>query len=294
MLKYNYFPGCTLKTTAKQLEISAINVGKILEFELVELPRWHCCGTVVTLASDDKIRSIGAIRTLIRAQETGDDKLVTICSVCLNTLRRINARFRDDDEFRDAVLKFMDDEPPYEGNIKVLHYVDILLELGLDKLRKAVKRKLEGLKVGAYYGCLLLRPAEFSIDPNTERPTVLEQIIATTGAEVVDFPLKIECCGSFETVHKPDFVAQRTYEIVESARRAGAETIVTFCPLCHFNLDRRQKIIMQVNPGFKPMPILYFTELLELALSEEELSWEGHEIDVSDILRRYTTIKKEA
>jgi len=272
MLKYNYFPGCTLKTTATQLEETSIKVLQQLGVELVELPRWHCCGTVVSLSSDTKIHSAGAIRTLIRAQETGDNKLVTICSVCYNTLKRVNERFNTDEDFRETLIKFMDDEEPYEGKIEVLHLVDVIREIGLDNIEDAVINPLKGLKVACYYGCLLLRPSEFSIDPSSESPRILEDIIASVGGEPVEFPQKIECCGAFETVHNPTQIAAMGYRIIESARKNGAEVLTTMCPLCYFNLDRTQKIIKKTNPSFIPLPLFYHTELMAMAILPEEIS----------------------
>ena len=286
MLKYNYFPGCTLKTTGTDFEKSALKVSPKLGFELVELPRWHCCGTVAHLSSDNKMHSLGAIRTMIRVQETGDPKVVALCSICYNTLRRVNQRFNNDEQFNDAVVKFMDEEEEYRGEVETIHYLDIIRDIGFDKVKDAVIRPLAGLKVSPYYGCLLLRPSELSIDPNYEEPTILEDLVESLGAEVADNPYKIECCGAYETVHNPDMVAGMIYDIIEGARRNGADTIVTSCPLCHFNLDSRQKILMKVKPDFEPMPILYFTELMELAMIEEKPSWEKHHIDPIPIVEK--------
>ena len=278
MVKYNYYPGCTLKTTGIELERSALKVSPLLGFELVELPRWHCCGTIVSLSMDSKIYSLGAVRTLIRAQETGNPKLLTLCSMCYNTLLRINDRFNNDSEFKDAVVQFMDEEPEYDGKVEILHYVDILREISPDAIRKAVIRPLNGLKVSAYYGCLLLRPKEFSVDPNPENPVELEKHIEALGAEPVDNPYKIVCCGSYQSVNNPELVAGMVYDIVEGARQNDADAIITYCPLCHFNLDKFQKLLMKMNPQFTPMPILYFTQLMELAMVDKKPSWEKHHI----------------
>ena len=288
MIKYNYFPGCTLKTTGTELERSALRVAEKLGFELVELPRWHCCGTVASLASDNKIHSLGAIRTLIRVQETGDPKVVSLCSICYNTLCRVNDRFNNDPEFNDAVVKFMDDEEEeYRGEVQSLHYLQVLNEIGMDKLKSAVARPLEGMKISPYYGCLLLRPAEFSIDPNYESPTILEDVVKNLGAESVDNPYKIECCGSYETVHNPELVGAMIFNIIEGARKNGADAIVTSCPLCHFNLDTRQKLVQQVNPQFNPLPILYFTQLMELAMFDEKPVWKEHEVDTAPVIEKF-------
>ena len=286
MIKYNYFPGCTLKSTAVELEKSALKVSPKLGFELVELPRWHCCGTVAHLSSDNKMHSLGAVRTMIRVQETGDPKVVTLCSICYNTLLRVNERFNTDEDFRTAVVEFMDEEEEYRGEVETIHYLQVIDEIGFDKVKDAVIRPLKNLKVAPYYGCLLLRPRQFSIDGNPEAPSIMENLVDALGAEVIDNPYKIECCGAFETVHNPDQVAGMIYNIVEGARRNGADTIITSCPLCHFNLDYRQKILEKVKPNYEPMPILYFTELMELAMIEEKPVWQRHHIDPKPIIEK--------
>ncbi len=287
MDRYNYFPGCTLKTTGIELERSAIKVSRKLGLELVELPRWHCCGTVAHLQTDNKMHSLGAIRTLIRAQETGEKKLLTLCSICYNTLRRVNDRFNNDADFRDAILKFIaDDEPEYKGEIEPIHFMQVIEEIGFQRIEKAVVRPLKNIKVSAYYGCLLLRPNKFSIDRNPEEPAILEKLIEFLGAKSVRNPYKIECCGSYEVVHNTEQVAGMVFDIVEGARQNGADVIITSCPLCHFNLDTRQKIIKYANPQFEPMPILYFTQLMELAMLEEKPIWRRHDVDTNVVVKK--------
>ncbi|RKZ33554.1 heterodisulfide reductase, subunit B [bacterium] len=286
MIEYNYFPGCTLKTTGKDLEKSALKISEKLGFKLVELPRWHCCGTVASLSTDNKMHSLGAIRTMIRVQETGDEKVVSLCSICYNTLKRVNNVFNTDPEFKDAVVKFMDDEPEYQGNVESIHFLQILREIGFDKIKSAVKRPLNGMKIAPYYGCLLLRPKEISIDENYESPTILEELIETLGAEPVDNPYKIECCGSYETVHNPQQVASMVFNIIEGAGKVDADLIITSCPLCHFNLDNRQAIVKQINPDFMPIPVLYFTQLMELTFSEQKPEWQKNVIPVDEFVEK--------
>ena len=288
MKQYNYFPGCTLKTTGTELERSTLKVSEKLGFQLVELPKWYCCGTMVALSSDNKMHSLGAVRTLIRVQETGDNRVVSLCSICYNTLKQINKRFNEDPDFKSAVVQFMDEETEYKGEVESLHYLQVLRdEIGFDKVKSAVVRPLEDLKIAPYYGCLLLRPKEMSIDENYENPSVLENLIESLGATPVDFAYKNECCGAYETVHNPEQVASMTYNIVEGARKAGADAIITSCPLCHFNLDNRQILVQQTYPNFQNMPILFFSQLMELALFDEKPVWEKHKISPDPIIDRF-------
>ena len=266
-----YFPGCTLKTAALNFEDSAVASAAALGIELVELPKWYCCGTVYSLASDDLIHQLAPIRTLLRVKEAGDDRVVTLCAMCYNTLKRANQLIREDEEKREKINSFMyEEETDYNGEVKVYHLLQLLRDdIGFEKIREKVRTRLKGLRVAPYYGCLLLRPPEAGLD-DPEEPRVLEDLLRSTGAEVVDHPFKTECCGSYNTVDRVDLVADRTREIVGSAIKRGAELLVTSCPLCQFNLDNRQKDVAEAHSDFNGIPVLYFTQLLAVALGLDE------------------------
>ena len=261
----SYYPGCTLKTRAKNFEDSAIAAMAALGVNLVELPRWNCCGTVYSLAEDDLVHHVAAVRTLIRVKEQGNSKLVTLCSFCYNTLQRANLLMRDNQEKRNTLNSFMDEEIDYEGEVEVAHLLPVLRDdLGWAAIARKVTRPLHDLKVVPYYGCTLLRPQEAAID-HVERPTVLQKLLQTLGATVVDFPFATECCGSFQSVSNPDFVAERAYTILSMALRQGAEAVVVSCPLCSFNLGQRQIELVQKYSDFQGIPILFFTQLMALS-----------------------------
>ncbi len=287
-MKLSYYPGCTLKTNAKNFEDSAIAVLKTLGVELVELPRWNCCGTVYSLASDDLIHKLAPIRNLIRVKEQGEDRLVTLCAMCYNTLKRANIFVKKDKESRDKMNDLMDREKiNYEGDVKVFHILELLRdEIGFDEIGKKVKRKFNGFKVAPYYGCLLLRPEEAGID-DMENPTLLENLFNSLGVETVDFPYKNECCGAYQTVNKVDLVVQRTYTIINYAKKLGADMVVTSCPLCEFNLDRRQEEVKKKFPDFEGLPVLYFTQIMGLAfgLDKKSLRFDLNYINPEPLLK---------
>jgi len=273
-MKVLYYPGCTLKTSARNFEDSAIASLKVLGVDLVELKRWNCCGTVYSLTSDDLIHKVAPIRNLIRVKEQGegDDRVVTLCSMCYNTLKQANDFFKGDKESRDKMNDFMDREIDYNGDVEVLHLLTFLKEvIGFDNVAKKVKNKLSNLKVASYYGCLLLRPQNAAID-NPENPTILEDLFTSLGIEVVNFPYKNECCGSYNTVNAVDLIVERTYRIINSARSLGANIIATSCPLCQFNLDRRQKDVKEKYYDFEEMPVVYFTQIMGRAFNVERES----------------------
>ncbi len=258
-MELSYFPGCTLKTRARNFEDSAIAAMAVLGVDLVELPRWNCCGTVYSLADDDLVHHVAPVRNLIRVQEQGSNRVVTLCSFCYNTLKRADILMKSNPDSRDTLNRFMDEEIDYEGQVEVVHLLQVLRDdLEWESIAGKVKRPMDGLKVVPYYGCTLTRPEGAAID-RMERPVVLQDMLKTIGATVIDFPLATECCGSFEIVNNPDSVKERAHTILNMATGLGAEAIVVSCPLCSHNLGQVQN----------NLPIIYFTQLLALALGVE-------------------------
>jgi heterodisulfide reductase subunit B len=261
-----YYPGCTLKTRARNLEEPAVASMEALGFKLEEIPRWNCCGAVYSLAEDDLIHRVAPVRNLIRAKEQGKSELVTLCAFCLNTLKRANLLMREDAEARATINSFMDEEIDYSGEVKVVHLLEVLRdEIRWGTLAEKVKIPLRELRAAPYYGCTLLRPREVAID-NVENPTVLGDFLKALGARPVEFPESTTCCGSYQVVSSPDATAEYAGNIVRSAASQGAECMVLTCPLCDYNLGRGQKELAKKRSGFREMPLFYFTQLLALAL----------------------------
>ncbi len=260
-----YYPGCTLKTRARNLEQPAVASMEALGFKLNEVPRWNCCGAVYSLAEDDLIHQVAPVRNLIRAKKQGETELVTLCAFCLNTLKRANILMKEDIAKRDTINDFIDEEIDYAGEVKVVHLLEVLRdELGWEALSQKVKLPLRGLRVAPYYGCTLLRPREVAID-SVDDPTILREFLEALGASPVDFPESTRCCGSYQVISSPDDISEYARLILDSALSHGAETLVVTCPLCDYNLGRGQKELSKKS-GFREMPLLYFTQLLALAL----------------------------
>ncbi len=273
--KFPYYPGCTLKTKAQNFERSAIEVAKTLAVELVEPSRWNCCGTVFSLADDDLIHHVAPIRNLVRIEEMNkngiveENRVVVLCSMCYNTLKRSNLRVRENEDDLTKINDLMYREEDYKGSIEIIHFLELLEEIGFEEVKTKVKKPLSNLKIAPYYGCMLLRPKEIGID-DPEDPTIQADLLDTLGAEVIDFPYKKLCCGSYQTVHEKNAVANLTYDILTQARMEGADVLVTSCPLCAFNLDNRQKIVKQKHTEFPEIPVLYFTQLMAIAFGLDE------------------------
>ena len=288
-MKLNYYPGCTMKNHAKNFEDSAIGSLKKLDVEVVEIPRWNCCGTVYSFATDDLMHHVAPIRNLLRVKEDEEssDDVMTLCSMCYNTLKRSNEKVKREPQSLKAINDLMYlEEIKYKGDVGVFHLLEFLRDkLTFESVAERVVKPLNGLKVASYYGCTLLKPKEVAFDDD-EDPTILEELADSLGAEVVDFPYRTECCGSYQTVNKPEVVAEKTNTIVGSAQHNGADVIVVSCPLCAFNLDRRQKEAAKINPDLKQTPILYFTQLMAIALGceEKDVRLDLHHIDPNPLL----------
>jgi len=287
-MKISYYPGCTLKSNAKNFEESTFCALKHLGVELEELPRWNCCGTVFSLATDDLIHHVAPIRNLIRVKQSNSNQLMTLCAMCYNTLKRANERVKSDPDSLEKINKFMYREDiDYEGDVEIVHLLELLRDkITFETLAQKVIKPLKNLKIANYYGCLLVRPKEIGLD-DVENPTVLENLVSALGGEPIDFPYKTECCAAYQTVDKPEIVADRTYHILTSAQGQGADIVAVSCPLCAFNLDHRQKQTLKKYPDFKNIPILYFTQLLALAMDcpEKDLRFDLHYIDPKPILK---------
>ncbi len=277
MKKYPYYPGCTLKQFPEKFGTPSVESARAVGLEMVEIPRWNCCGAVSSLTADDLMHHVAPIRNLVRIQEMNQEglvndeyRLVVFCSMCYNVLKRSNLLVKENSETLKTINEFMDREQDYEANVEVVHFLEIIRDMGFHRLEDMVKKPLKGLKIAVYYGCNLLRPKEVGID-DPEAPTIMEKFVEALGGEVADNPLKSLCCGSYHTVGgNKEIVADRAYAIINAARKAGADLMITACPLCAFNLDDRQKLTKEIHPDFKQMPVLYFTQLMAVALGIED------------------------
>ena len=269
-MQIGYYPGCTLKTKARNLEDAAIRSMAELGVELQELERWNCCGAVYSLTDDDLVHILAPVRDLIRAKDQGYDKVMTLCSMCYNTLARANLLMRDNEEKRHTINSFLEEESDYSGEVEVVHLLGFLRDqVGWDKLKATVKKPLTDMKLAPYYGCTLTRPYEVSIDPAVS-PEVFKDFVEALGAEFVDYSSAADCCGSYQIVSNPEAAYMASGMILKSAETSGADALILSCPLCEYSLGRRQNDVISANQGLKPMPVFYFTQLMALALGLDQ------------------------
>ena len=257
-MKFSYFPGCTLKTKAKDLDAYARASAEALGIELAELPEWQCCGAVYPMAKDEIATKLSSVRALASARDLGTD-LVTLCSACHNVIKQVNNDMKTDADIALRANNYLKLDTPYQGEASVLHFLEVLRDrVGFDVLKSKVVNPLTGRKIGAYYGCLLLRPSKVMAMDDAENPTIIEDFIRAIGATPVVYGMRNECCGGYIAIENADEAKSRSNRVLESAKEKGADTVVTACPLCLYNLRK--------NGGCEDVGVVYFTELLAEAL----------------------------
>jgi heterodisulfide reductase subunit B len=286
-LKYTFYPGCSLHSTAREYRESMEAVCSALGVELVELPDWVCCGSTPAHATDEKLALALTLENLSRAASLGRD-VVVACAACFNRLRIANLAVRNDPAVRKEMEEIIG--RPYDGCVNVRHILEVLIrDVGLARIREKVNRGLEGLKVASYYGCLLARPREISIFEDPEDPRLMDECLESIGAEPIEWPYKTECCGAAYSITNPAMALRLTGDILSMAREAGAECVAVACPLCQSNLDLRQEDIERQRGETLDLPIFYFTQLIGMALNLPQRSLGLHRLVVNpeSILARF-------
>ena len=293
-MKLLYYPGCTLKTSAKNLEQSAFAIFDALGHEVEEMEDWNCCGVVSSLTDDDLMHHLATLRNLIHVEDQGEETIVTLCDMCCNTLKQTNLRMKEKPDDLETLNLFMDRENDYKGTVKVLHFLEFLRdEVGFNVLKKMVKNPLKGMKIMPYYGCMLLRPREVAID-DAEEPTIMKDLLQALGAEVIDNPFKIECCGSYHTIEEKKLVSNRANKITNFAIERGADAIMLSCPLCRFNLDVRGKEAEKMYNNYKQIPVYYYSQLIAVALGLDPkcCGFNDHAVDPVLLLKKKGVFEK--
>lgn len=255
-MKICYYPGCTLKTKAKELDAYARKSALALGVEMEEIENWQCCGAVYPLAKDEIATKLSAVRALDYAKNNGG-KLLTLCSACHNVIKRVNDDMKNDQNVNFKANNYLKLNENYNGETQVIHYLEMLKNIvGFENIKKKVVNPLNR-KIGAYYGCLLLRPSGVLAFDNPENPTIIEDFITAIGGTPVKYAMRNECCGAYVSLKNPSLSKKRSEMILLSAKDKGAEEVITACPLCLYNLKEN---------GNGILPVKYFTELLAEAL----------------------------
>lgn len=289
-MKYAYFPGCSIEASAKEYEMSTIAVNKVLGVEFVEIPDWNCCGSIDAVHAYNPKLSLSLSARNFSIAEGMNLDIVTLCSACFFTLSRAGKMLHEDADLKCAVDKIINDAGlKFTGEVKVRHYLDVLVnDVGFEKIAQNVKVPLKGLKIAPYYGCLLVRPPQIRSFDDPEHPKSMDRIVEALGGESLHYNDKTRCCGASLVLTDESVMLEMTKDILLSAKNQGADCIVTPCPMCHFNLDAKQKEIeshfdLKIN-----MPILYFTQLMGIAfgLGSKELGLNRNIVSPSKIFEK--------
>jgi heterodisulfide reductase subunit B len=258
-MKISYYPGCALHGTSLEYDESIRAIGHMLGVELCELPDWNCCGASSAHATDESLAYGLAARNLAIAERQGMDVVVP-CAACYGRLKAAE---------KETLSGY--GAPAVHRNFRVLNLLEFIVTSGLtEKIGALKKRPLNGLKVVCYYGCLLVRPPKVTGAGNCENPEEMDRLMGLLGAESIPWSYKTDCCGGSLVLSRGDIVRRLTRKLFDKALEAGAEAIVVACPLCQSNLDSRQEEISREAGKRYELPILYFTELMGLAMGYQD------------------------
>ena len=286
-MKVAYFPGCSLHSTARDYDMSFQLICRKLGIELQEIPHWVCCGASPAHVTSHLLSVALPCKNLVLAEEMGLDTVVAPCAACFNRLKIAKQEVAEDSKLKKEVEEVLG--KPSAGKIEVKHPLQVIIEdVGLEKVEEMARRKLQGLRVASYYGCLLVRPPSVINFDDPEDPQSMDNLVSALGGEALPWAFKTECCGASFSLSETDIVLELSGEILNEALEAGAECILVACPLCQSNLDLRQKGIEKRRGKKFNLPILYFTELLGLAmgLDMHELGLSRHIVNPSKLLER--------
>ncbi|EHJ48640.1 CoB--CoM heterodisulfide reductase [Solidesulfovibrio carbinoliphilus subsp. oakridgensis] len=281
-----YYPGCSGLGTSREYDASTRAVCAAVGLSLVDIPDWSCCGSSPAHTKDHVLSAALSARNLQLVADMGLRSAITPCPSCLTNLRTANHRM-ETPATAEKVNKLLD--VPYGGQVNTQSVLQALVEtVGLDALKAAVRTPLKGLKVACYYGCIMNRPPELMAFDDCENPMAMDNILSAMGAEVVPFPLKVECCGASYGIPRPDVVATLSGKLLETAKLAGADMIAVACPLCQMNLDLRQGQVNRAQGTSYKIPVPYFTQLMGVALnvSDEELGFGQLCVDPRPVLSK--------
>jgi heterodisulfide reductase subunit B len=262
-MRFAYFPGCSLSSSGYDYDLSLKYVAKALGIDLVEVTDWVCCGASSAHATSHLLSVALPVLNLSHAERDGFEKLIAPCLACLARFKAANVELEHDAELKNKIHEVFDYK--YEGKVRVYHPLEVFLELGMEKIQERMRKRLSGLKIACYYGCVFTRPPKIMRFDNVENPRSMDTIVKTLGATPLEWSFKTECCGVSMTLTRSDIVLKLSNDILREAKEAGANAIAVACPLCQANLDGRQRQIEETYKVRYGIPILYITQLMGLA-----------------------------
>jgi heterodisulfide reductase subunit B len=265
MKQYAYFPGCSLEKMGLSYHLSAMETTQRLGVELHELEDWNCCGATAYFHVNGDLALALNARNLAMAEKQNLD-VVCPCSGCYKNMSSVRAELQADVHAAGRINSALEgDNLHFTGKSAVRHLVEVLVQdVGLDEIKSRITHPLAGMKIAAYYGCQMVRPKKDSED--VEQPTFFEELMATTGADPIDFPLRLRCCGGSLIISSRQPALSLVHDLLQNAVDHGATVIATACPMCQINLECYQRQVNEVFGTKFSVPVLYFTQLMGLAM----------------------------
>ena len=282
-MKVSYYPGCSLHATGKEYDQSMKAVSRALGIEIKEVDDWSCCGASSAHSTNFDLSIALPARNLIAAQKDALDVMVP-CAACFNRFKMAEHHLKVDDKLKTKIEDVVGGK--YQPNFAIRNPVDIIYnDIGIEALKGKTKKDLGGLKPVSYYGCLLLRPPEVCEFDDYENPYMMDKILTAIGTDVKNWSYKTDCCGGSLAISKTKIVVDMCDNLMSAAREAGANCVVTACPLCMANLDMRPRRKLR-------LPVFYFTELISLAmdLPEANDTFKSHIFDPQPLLKQLRLI----
>ncbi len=276
-----YYPGCSLHGTAREFDESLRAVAAAINVPLTEIDDWSCCGASSAHTVTHRLAVALPARNLALAEAQGVEQVLAPCAACYSRLAKARRAIEEDEALRREMPEILG--RPFRNTVAVRNVLEFLTD-ALPLIQPRIVRHLDGLKLACYYGCLLVRPASVTAADDPEHPTAMEQIASACGAKPVSWHMALECCGGSLSVSRTGSVIRLGRAILEDARKAGAEALLVGCPMCHSNLDFRQRAM--ARDGRPPLPVLYVSELVGLAMGiePERLGLERHFVSVAPLL----------
>ncbi len=282
MTRLAYYPGCSLHGTAKEMDSSFRASARMLGLELAEIPGWECCGNTAAHAASRLLATALPANEMAKVgRDMKLDSVVVPCAACYSRFQVARAELDHDEQLRKETELVVGRNIPTD--IKVLNLVDVYYDaVGLDALRTKVTRPLGGIKIAAYYGCLLTRPPKITLAEDPEYPTRMDDVLKALGAEPVAWGYKTDCCGASLALCEQAVVVELTRRVLKNAKDCGAEAVACACPLCQVNLDTRQADIRAKDPAWRDIPVFYLSQLVGHAVGApaSEMGWKKHMVPV--------------
>jgi heterodisulfide reductase subunit B len=268
-VKYAYYPGCSLVSSAKEYNISTKAMCEALGIDAPDVEDWNCCGATAGHAINHNLSLALPARNLAIAEEKRVNTIIAPCSECFHNLATVNKELKENDKERNTVNRVLSDaDLEFRGTAEVRHVLDVVAnDVGYDYLSKNTSVDLSKLRIAPYYGCLVVRPPDVANFDRVENPQTMDNVAKAVGTEVVDYSdFKTACCGGALILPKEDVAVKLIKNILIGAKKAGANCIIVPCPMCHMNLDAKQQLVEETFGISIDIPVLYFPQLVGLAL----------------------------